>query len=144
MQSDSLPREDDYSLDQQVGFILRRVTQRHLSIFAAHIPDLTPMQFAVLAKLRESGPLSQNALGRATAMDAATIKGVVDRLRQRDLVEARPGTVDQRRLFLDLTDEGRAMYQDRVSHARAITQETLSPLSASERRTLLALLGRMT
>jgi hypothetical protein len=71
---------DDYHLDDQIGYILRRVTQRHLAIFAALIPEVTTTQFAVLARLAEIGPQSQNHLGRATAMDAATIKGVVDRL----------------------------------------------------------------
>ena len=74
-------RGSDYMLDEQVGFLLRRVSQRHLGIFAERIPDLTATQFAALAKLCEVGPVSQNELGRRTAMDAATIKGVIDRLR---------------------------------------------------------------
>jgi len=39
--------------------------------------DLTPTRFAAMAKLLEHGSLSQNELGRMTAMDIATIKGVV-------------------------------------------------------------------
>jgi cobyrinic acid a,c-diamide synthase len=66
-----------YVLDDQIGFVLRRVTQRHLAIFSDAIPEVTTTQFAALAKLAELGPLSQNHLGRVTAMDAATIKGVV-------------------------------------------------------------------
>ena len=61
-----------YVLDDQIGYILRRVTQRHLAIFAQAIPDVTTTQFAVLMRLAELGPQSQNALGRETAMDAAT------------------------------------------------------------------------
>ena len=41
----------DYALDEQVGFLLRRATQRHLAIFARQIPTLTSTQFAALAKL---------------------------------------------------------------------------------------------
>lgn len=55
---------DAYALQEQVGFILRKANQRHLSIFAARISDLTPPQFAALAKLHEVGPTSQNQLGR--------------------------------------------------------------------------------
>ncbi|MFC3117565.1 MarR family winged helix-turn-helix transcriptional regulator [Jhaorihella thermophila] len=91
---------DDYVLDEQVGFLMRRANQRHLAIFARSIPDLTPTQFAALARLCELERVSQNALGRATAMDAATIKGVVDRLRARGLVEVTPDEVDQRRVVL--------------------------------------------
>ena len=68
-------------LDDQVGFVLRQAQQRHTTIFAAEmIEGLTPTQWAALAKLREVGACSQNHLGRLTAMDAATIKGVIDRL----------------------------------------------------------------
>src|ERR1700759_4172507 len=77
-----------YVLDEQIGFILRQVSQRHAVIFARGIgADLTPTQWAALAKLAESGPCSQNALGRLTAMDVATIKGVIDRLTMRGLTE---------------------------------------------------------
>ena len=70
-----------YALDEQIGFILRKVSQRHTSIFTtAFGSDLTAPQWATLAKLFENGPTSQNQLGRLVALDAATIKGVVDRL----------------------------------------------------------------
>ena len=70
-----------YRLEDQVGFYLRRAGQRHAAIFAEYMTDdLTPTQWAALVKLAEFVSLSQNLLGRETAMDAATIKGVVDRL----------------------------------------------------------------
>ena len=53
------------------------------------IEDLTPTQWAALAKLRELGDCSQNHLGRLTAMDAATIKEVVDRLTVRGFTTVR-------------------------------------------------------
>lgn len=134
----------DYQLDTQVGFLLRRATQRHLSIFAARIPDLTPTQFAALAKLCEAGPQSQNALGRMTAMDAATVKGVVDRLRAKGLVTARRDPDDQRRITLAPTDAGRAAFETSVAAAQAISTETLAPLSEAERKTFLRLLARLT
>src|ERR1700722_14698637 len=47
-------REEPYVLDEQVGFALRQAQQRHTTIFAAKmIEDLTPTQWAALAKLRE-------------------------------------------------------------------------------------------
>jgi DNA-binding MarR family transcriptional regulator len=73
-----------YVLDDQIGFLLRQVTQRHTTIFSQLMGDgLTPMQWAVLAKLLEIGRTSQTALGRAVTMDAATVKGTVDRLEVR-------------------------------------------------------------
>src|SRR5262249_1640747 len=71
------PLRPSYILDEQIGFILRQVWQRHTTIFAREIGiNLTPTQWAALSKLAETGPCSQNQLGRLTAMDVATIKGV--------------------------------------------------------------------
>ena len=62
-----------YRLEDQVGFYLRRAAQRHAAIFADRMTDeLTPTQWAALVKLAEFVSLSQNLLGRETAMDAAT------------------------------------------------------------------------
>ncbi len=132
-----------YNLDEQVGFILRRVSQRHLAIFAEHIPDLTSTQFAVLAKLCEVGPLSQNELGRRTAMDAATIKGVIDRLRLRGLVTSRPDPGDLRRITVLATEDGRAMFDQFSQAALAITEETMAPLDDQERVAFLTLLQKL-
>src|ERR1700691_6441164 len=102
------PGTDQYILERQVGFILRQVSQRHSAIFATSIgDDLAPTQWATLAKLLERGPCSQNLLGRHTAMDAATIKGVVDRLSNRGIVEAHLDPKDARRLVVVLTAAGR-------------------------------------
>ncbi|SLN10897.1 HTH-type transcriptional repressor NicR [Pseudooceanicola marinus] len=132
-----------YRLDEQVGFLLRKASQRHLSIFSQNLSALTATQFAALAKLCELGPTSQNALGRATAMDAATIKGVADRLRARDLVTAEPDPVDRRRHYLIPTEAGRALYAELAGAALKISTETLAPLSDKERETLLSLLAKM-
>ncbi|QTL02862.1 MarR family transcriptional regulator [Aquabacter sp. L1I39] len=133
-----------YHLDAQVGFLLRQVSQRHTTIFGSRIgEDLTPTQWAALAKLQEKGPSSQNLLGRLTAMDAATIKGVVDRLVKRGLVETRPDPEDGRRLVAALTPAGAEVVARATPNALAITEETLSPLAPAERVQLLALLERL-
>ena len=135
---------EDYRLDDQIGYILRRVTQRHLSLFAAAIPEVTTTQFAVLARLTEIGPVSQNHLGRATAMDAATIKGVVDRLAKLGLVATTADPADRRRLTVSLTEAGTELFSTRVATALQISGDTVAPLTRDEARTLQALLLRLT
>jgi len=132
-----------YTLDDQVGFLLRRASQRHLTIFSTHIRDLTPTQFAVLAKLSEKGALSQNALGRMTAMDAATIKGVVDRLGRRGLTTTARDPDDKRRTIVSLSQSARALYQKSIAPALCITDETLAPLTAHEKATFLSCLRKL-
>src|SRR5437899_12951579 len=94
------PARPSYILDEQIGFILRQVWQRHAAIFAKEIGiNLTPTQWAALAKPTESGPCSQNQLGLLTAMDVGTIKVVNDRLTARSLTETRPDAGHGRRLL---------------------------------------------
>ena len=140
---ESEPEPEGHRLQEQVGFVLRKAHQRHLSIFAAHISDLTPPQFAALAKLHDVGETSQNQLGSLIAMDAATVKGVIDRLRARGLVTLSKHEGDKRRLMVGLTAEGRAAVERLIPLAEEITAETLAPLSAKEAETFVRLLGKI-
>lgn len=133
-----------YRLDDQIGYLLRRVTQRHLAIFAAAIPEVTTTQFAVLARLAETGPLSQNHLGRSTAMDAATIKGVVDRLAKLGYVTTTADPNDRRRLTVALTPSGVALFRDRHETALQVSLDTVAPLTTHEAELLRSLLARLT
>jgi MarR family transcriptional regulator, lower aerobic nicotinate degradation pathway regulator len=133
-----------YVLEEQIGFILRQVWQRHATIFAREMgTNLTPTQWAAVSKLTEIGPCSQNQLGRLTAMDVATIKGVIDRLTARGLTETSPDPEDGRRLLVSLTRAGQQLVDKAVPNALAITKETLAPLDAKEREMLIALLSKL-
>lgn len=138
------PSGETYVLDEQIGFVLRQVGQRHTAIFAERFAnDVTTMQWAALAKLAEIGPTSQNLLGRLTAMDVATIKGVVDRLSRRGLLDTVPAPDDARRRLVRLTEEGERFVAAGTPTAVAITEETLAPLTPKERATLGALLAKL-
>lgn len=134
---------DGYKLQEQVGFVLRKAHQRHVAIFASRIADLTPPQFAALAKLADVGETSQNQLGSLIAMDAATVKGVIDRLKARGLVELTRHDVDRRRLMVSLTAAGRDTVERLIPLAGEITAETLAPLSPKDAAALLKLLSRI-
>ena len=133
-----------YVLDEQTGFLMRIAMQRHTSIFTARmIEGLTQTQFAALAKLHEVGPCSQNHLGRLIFLDAATIKGVVDRLGLRGFVTALADPKDRRRRAVALTERGRAVTEAAMVTAARITAETIAPLTAQEQKTIMQLLKKL-
>ena len=139
-----VPAGKGYVLDEQIGFVLRQVNQRHTSIFASRIGcGVTTTQWAAISKLYEVGPTSQNELGRTTAMDVATIKGVVDRLTKRGLVRTHADPGDARRRCVALTPKGTALVEDHLAAAQSVTEETLAPLSARERKMLQELLDKL-
>lgn len=133
-----------YVLEEQVGFCLRLAMQRHTSIFMARmVEELTQPQFAALAKLHAIGPCSQNHLGRLVALDAATTKGVVDRLEARGFVSSVNVAHDRRRRVIGLTDLGLDVIRRAEAVAAAITADTLAPLPAEERAELVRLLSKI-
>jgi DNA-binding MarR family transcriptional regulator len=133
-----------YRLEDQIGFILRQASQRHVMIFGSLMPGgLTPTQFSVMNMLDRLGTCTQNQLGRYVGMDAATAKGVVDRLAAKGLLQTVPDPDDARLLIVSLTDDGIALAADSVAAARHITAETLAPLNASEQKILIELLKKI-
>jgi DNA-binding MarR family transcriptional regulator len=133
-----------YVLDDHVGFLTRVAIQRHTSIFTSRmIEALTQTQFAALAKLHEVGPCSQNHLGRLICLDAATIKGVVDRLGARGFVTALNDPKDRHRRAVALTGRGRQVTQAAMLVAVEITAATLAPLTAEEQQTVVRLLKKL-
>lgn len=136
----------DYKVEDQIGHLLRRAHQRATSIFQSHFSEvqLTPTQFAALSKLLDETELSQNHLGRLTAMDPATIQGVTRRLIDRGLIQTRADDNDRRRMLLRLTDEGKALTENVLDKAALVSRKTLSSLNEEEQRIILELLSKLT
>ena len=137
-------KNPDYALEDQVGFMLRVASQRHANIFQSNIiGNLTPTQFSTIIRLAEVGKVSQNHLGRLTAMDVATIKGVVDRLKAKGLIQSEPDLIDKRRSVISLSPQGETLVTDLKRAGHQISDETLAPLTAKEQKTLLGLLRKI-
>ena len=131
-------------MEKQVEFLMRVAMQRHTAIFMSRmIHDLTQMQFAALAKLVEVGTCSQNQLGRLIYLDAATIKGVIDRLRIRKLVMIEGNPKDRRRSMIAVTKNGRRVAAKAIAMAHRITKETIKPLNPTEQRQIVKLLRKL-
>lgn len=136
---------EDYQMEDQIGFLLRRAYQRTTAHFNEVLAEfsVTPTQLAALCKLDELGSTSQNELGRQTAMDPATIWGVINRLIKRGWVSQAEAPNDGRLVMLDLTPKGRAVTREMKMIAGNVTERATAALSPEERRQLRDLLRRI-
>lgn len=134
-----------FLVEDHVGFLLRRAHQRHVALFLeqAGPHGLTPTQFAALFKVVELGRVTQNLLGRLTAMDPATIQGVVRRLTLRGLLQRADDPMDRRTAVLTPTEAGIALIDRSVACAQRSHDAALAPLNVAERTQLLALLRKL-
>ena len=105
--------------------------------------DLTPTQHAALATVLKHGTVSQNHLGRLTAMDPSTVSLVVRALLKRGLMVRRLSETDGRLSLIALTDAGVRYTLERLDGSMEVARRLLKPLSASEQATLLDLLRRI-
>jgi DNA-binding MarR family transcriptional regulator len=94
--------------------------------------------------LHEVGPKSQNHLGRLVYLDAATTKGVVDRLGLRGFITTGSDPTDRRRRAVSLTEAGTLIMAEAIRVASDISAKTLKPLTAREGQTLTRLLKKIT
>jgi len=135
-----------YTVEEQVGFLLRRAHQKSSSIFQSVFPDrhLTPLQFTALVKIRDEGSVSQNRLGRLSHMDPATVMGVISRLEARNLIRKSADKTDKRKIELMLTAKGLKLIESLEGAAHQVSVDTLAPLTRSEQKMFLQLLTRLT
>jgi DNA-binding MarR family transcriptional regulator len=84
-----------------------------------------------------------NHLARLVAFDAATINGVLDRLRKRGYISSEPDLQDARQRVITVTNSGKNIVERAVKIAKKVTEETLTPLSARERTQLARLLTKI-
>ena len=134
-----------YELREHPAHMIRRAHQRATFYFQQVMidHDLTPTQHAALATLLKHGEVSQNHLGRLTAMDPSTISIVVRKLLGTGLIERRGSKKDQRLAMIRLTDRGTRYTIDSLAYSLEVARRVLAPLSPEERETFLALLHRV-
>lgn len=135
----------EYRFSDQVGFLLRRAYQRHAAIFkemVAHT-QLTAAQFVVLCTVREHGTCQVPDIVAATSIDEPSVRGIIERLKWRELLRVAHEPGDARRMVMTLTPAGRTIVETVTPIAEQITELTFADLDAGERETLVALLRRI-
>ncbi|RII82870.1 MarR family winged helix-turn-helix transcriptional regulator [Neopusillimonas maritima] len=134
-----------YDFSEQVGHLLRRAYQRHIALFQQTIPDtqLTAAQFVVLCAVKDSGACSLSEIVKRTAIDQATVRGVIDRLKARKLIAVRHDDVDRRKVLVSLTPVGMDLVGTMVPFAFEITEKTFNGFNPAERLALVYLLNKM-
>lgn len=100
-------------------------------------------EWRVIAVLAHAPGASAAAVAERTAMDKVAVSRAVRRLQQTGRVSRRTAAGDRRRSMLDLTAEGRRIYERVTPALRRYEDALLASLGAREKRALGALLRRL-
>lgn len=86
--------------------VLNSYDARHLKQF-----DMTPAQADVICQLGPGEVRSCGELVDTTMVSRGSLSGVLERLEGRGLIQRRPSREDRRRMLVQLTDAGKAIYK---------------------------------
>lgn len=136
---------DEYVFSNQVGHLLRRAYQRHVALFQQTISDshLTAAQFVVLCAVRQFGSCSLSEIVKATAIDQATMRGIIERLKAREVIRVLHDASDRRKVLVSLVPAGEEIIDATVPAAFAVSEATFGNLNSAERVAILYLLRKM-
>lgn len=130
------------------GHLIRRLHQAAVAIFHAEIADLgydlTPVQYAALAKIEAQPGIDQATLAGLIAYDRTTIGGVVDRLVQKGLLAREVSNKDRRARVLRLTPEGADVLKRMTPAVEGAQAAMLQGLNEDEAAEFLRLLRKAT
>ncbi|MEZ5647077.1 MAG: MarR family winged helix-turn-helix transcriptional regulator [Burkholderiaceae bacterium] len=132
-------------LDDQPGYLIRRLHQISVGIFLQAVGDLgvTPVQYAALQAVANQPGIDQRTLARTVALDASTTGGVVDRLETRGWLVRQPSPTDRRARVMELTAAGRRALREVTPGMLRAQQQILAPLNERERRDFMRMLARL-
>ena len=138
-------RATGYELSVHPAHVIRRAHQRATMHFQEVMGehDLTPTQMAALATIMKHGEVSQNALGRLTAMDPSTISIVIRKLSKHGLVDRLASPDDQRLSMIRLSEKGLAYTLPLLAKSVEVGRRVLAPLKPSERALFMEMLSRV-
>ena len=126
-----------------VSWQASKVTTVGTRLTASRMPLAARGDFAVLAVLEESGPVSQAELGRRLGLDRNDVNGVVGRLQKAGHVEREVDPQDRRRNVVSLTPDGGQYLGELQTLTDAVQAELVSALDAEEVEQLRALLSKL-
>jgi len=138
-------KKTSFTLASRPGFLIRRLHQIHLSLFAEECAafNVTPVQYSILTAVAAQPGLEQAALAQEVGIDRATLANVVARLAGRGLVRRKQGKEDRRLKHVLPTAACRKLLARMEAPARRAHERTIDALKPKERAGFLSALAHL-
>jgi DNA-binding MarR family transcriptional regulator len=127
------------------GHLIRRMQQIAVAIFLEECADLdlTPVQYAAMVAIELHPGIDATRLSALVAFDRSTLGSVLGRLEAKAFIERRASPDDSRVKRLYLTAKGRKTLAAAEPLVERAQERMVEPLSAGDRRKLIALLAQL-
>ena len=135
---------EHHNLKEQLCFSLynaQRQVNRYYSNKVFKKYNLTYPQFLVLSILWDESPVNVKKVVTELALDTGTVSPLLQRMEHVDLIKRERSEVDQREVFIHLTEKSEGIKPDLKDASSKVA--TASSLSADEAQELNRLLGKV-
>jgi DNA-binding MarR family transcriptional regulator len=134
-----------WPLAERPGFLLRRLHQIHVALFAGNCArfDVTPVQYSLMSALALRVSADQTRLANDVALDRTTVTGALKRLQKRGFIKRTASRSDRRAQECRLTPAGARILAAMERPARRAHHETVAALSDKQQAKLIALMVRL-
>jgi DNA-binding MarR family transcriptional regulator len=132
-------------LNDRPGFLIRRLHQIHLALFAEECEPygVTPVQFSILTVAAAQPGIEQGELAQHIGVDRTTLANVLARLETRGLLTRAIATTDRRVKLVTLTPQGRKTLKNMQSAAERAHARTIEALPPEQRDAFLEALSAL-
>ncbi|MET8306646.1 MULTISPECIES: MarR family winged helix-turn-helix transcriptional regulator [unclassified Micromonospora] len=132
-------------LDEDLGWMLGIVFRGYVRAAEHALTDFPggPRGYQVLTAAINGPTRNQGAIAEELGMDRTVLTYVIDDLERPGFVARRADPADRRSRLVDVTDAGRAAWEQRRRALRQVESHLLGALSPAESATLRALLQRV-
>jgi DNA-binding MarR family transcriptional regulator len=134
----ALERFLPYRLSVLTNRISRQIARLYARRFAVTIPE-----WRIMAVLGRFGAMTANEIVDRTAMDKVRVSRAVALLVRKGRLLRRADPADRRRIVLDLSAKGRAVYEEIVPLALGVEARLLAPLTPAERALVEGVIARL-
>jgi MarR family transcriptional regulator, lower aerobic nicotinate degradation pathway regulator len=133
------------SIYKQPGHLIRRLQQIAVALFVAECEafDLTPVQYASLAAIRDVPGLDVTRLSSLVALDKATLAKVIERLEAKGWILRTSSDADKRVKLLRIAPRGRKVLEAAEPRVRRCQRRILAPLAEADRQSFMGMLERL-
>lgn len=133
-------------LTDLLGFQLRRAQISVFQHFSRTVGGvgITPALFGLMMIVSKNEGLSQSRLAHALGIDVSTMVAMIDRIEKKGWMKRQKSNVDRRSHALYLTKAGRKLLDSLSLLVEEHENKFFNDLDLSEKKTLLALLKKIT
>jgi DNA-binding MarR family transcriptional regulator len=134
-----------HQLHRKPGHLIRRLQQIAVALFMIETErlDLTPIQYASLAAIRDVRDLDATRLSTLVALDRASLAQVLERLEAKRWIVRRGSREDKRIKLLAATASGRNVLRAAEPGVRRAQRRILAPLKPADRARFMIMLEHL-